>query len=86
MYKKALISFLIFLAPIAWIEQNKKEKYYQTKTKQLEMTEKNNHNLVDLLFEPNKETSIEVKDCWEEGDLASQKRYCSSEKKYFHIF
>tara|TARA_Y100001968_G_C19362319_1_gene720490 strand:+ start:160 stop:351 length:192 start_codon:yes stop_codon:yes gene_type:complete len=44
----------------------------------------NNYHLMDKLFEANEENSIEIKKCWEVGDLLSQKRYCSSSEKYFH--
>ena len=45
-----------------------------------------NHHLIDRLFEANEENSIKILNCWEEGDLLSQKRYCSSNEKYFHKF
>ena len=50
------------------------------------MIDKNNLDQINNLFEANEEKSIEIKNCWEEGDLLSQKRYCSSNEKYFHNF
>ena len=46
----------------------------------------NNNHPIDKFFETNEEDSIEIKDCWEEGDLLSQKRYCLSNGEYFHSF
>ena len=47
------------------------------------MIKKNFLHGVDHLFEANEEKSIEIKNCWVEGDLASKKRYSSSEEKFF---
>ena len=44
---------------------------------------KNNHlHQIDYLFKANEEKNITIKNCLEE-DLLSQKRYCSSSKKFF---
>ena len=45
-----------------------------------------NLHLIDSLFEANERNSIAKKNCWEEGDILSQKRYCSYSKKNFHNF
>ena len=45
------------------------------------MIKKNNLHQIDNLLEANEE-KITIKNCWEE-DLLSQKRYCSSSKKFF---
>ena len=85
MFNKTIFTLLLFLAPIAFIEQTKNNSSSQIKSNEYVRNGNNNH-LVDSLFEANEENSIEIKNCWEEGDLLSQKRYCSSNEKYFHNF
>ena len=85
MYKKSLFTLLIFFAPIAFIAQLDKDSKSQIINNKYEMIKKNNLNLTDTLFE-NDENIILIKDCWEKGDLLSQKRYCSSNEKFFHNF
>ena len=85
MIKKTVFTLLLFLAPIAFIEQLKKDNSsYIIKNKSDTIEIKNLH-LTDNLFKDDK-NRIEIKNCWEEGDLLSQKRYCSSSEKYFHNF
>ena len=86
MFKKIIITLLIFFAPIAVIENHKKEKSSQIHIKNSDMIKKNNLKLVESLFDANEENSIEIKNCWEEGDLESQKRYCSSNDNFFQNF
>ena len=85
MYKKTIFTMLLFLAPIAFIEQNKYDGSSKVNSNNYVKIGNNNHHLIDRLFKGNEENSIEIKSCWEEGDLLSQKRYCSSNEKYFHI-
>ena len=85
MYKKTLFTLLIFFAPIAFIEQLDKDSKSQIINNKYDMIKKNNLNLIDSLLE-NDENIILIKDCWEKGDLLSQKRYCSSNEKFFHNF
>ena len=85
MYKKTLFTLLIFFAPIAFIEQLDKDSKSQIINNKYDMIKKNNPNLINSLFE-NDENIILIKDCWEKGDLLSQKRYCSSNEKFFHNF
>ena len=85
MYKKTLFTLLIFFAPIAFIEQLDKDSKSQIINNKYDMIKKNNLNLINSLFE-NDENIILIKDCWEKGDLLSQKRYCSSNEKFFHNF
>ena len=85
MYKKTLFTLLIFFAPIAFIEQLDKDSKSQIINNKYDMIKKNNTNLINRLFE-NDENIILIKDCWEKGDLLSQKRYCSSNEKFFHNF
>jgi len=86
MYKKTLFTLLLFLAPMAFIEQNKQDSSSQIISNEYVRIGNNNSHPIDSLFEANKENSIEIKNCWEEGDLLSQKRYCYSNQKYFHNY
>ena len=86
MYKKTIFTLLLFLAPIALIETTKHESSFQIHSNEYVKIGNNNYHLYDRLFEANGEKSIEIKNCWEKGDLLSQKRYCSSNEKYFHNF
>ena len=85
MFKKTLFTLLIFFAPIAFIEQLDKDSKSQIINNKYDTIKKNNPNLINSLFE-NDENIIFIKDCWEKGDLLSQKRYCSSNEKFFHYF
>ena len=85
MFKKTLFTLLIFFAPIAFIEQLDKDSKSQIINNKYDTIKKNNPNLINSLFE-NDENIILIKDCWEKGDLLSQKRYCSSNEKFFHNF
>lgn len=86
MYKKTLFTLLLFLSPIALVEQPKKNSSSQIISNKYNTIEKNNLHLIDSLFEIDEFNSIEIKNCWEEGDLLSQKRYCSSNEKFFDNF
>ena len=70
MYKRLIITILIFLTPIAIIEQYRK----------------NNIQEITYLITTNEEFSYERKNCWEENDLVSQQEYYSSDKNIFHNF
>ena len=84
MYKKTVFTLLLFLVPISFIEHLKKDSSSQIINK-YDITEKYNLHSIDSLFEGD-ENRIEIKNCWEKGDLLSQKRYCSSNEKFFHNF
>ena len=84
MYKKTIFTLLLFLAPIAFIEHLKKDSSSQIINK-YDITEKYNLHSIDSLFEGD-EYRIEIKNCWEEGDLLSQKRYCSTNENVLHKF
>ena len=79
---------LIIFTPIAFIEQqknNNKDLLLNNETfDKFKLMDNNNHQLTNLIFETNEHNSVEIKNCWEEGDLASQKRYCSSKEKLFN--
>ena len=85
MYKKTLFTLLIFFAPIAFIEHLDKDSKSQIINNKYDMIKKSNLNLTDSLFK-NDENIISIKGCWEKGDLLSQKRYCSSNEKFFRNF
>ena len=71
MYKKSIFTLLLFLAPIGIIEKYKKDRSIRIINYEYNMVEENN---------------LTIKDCLEGEDLLSQKRYCSSSKKFFHNF
>ena len=85
MYKKTLFTLLLFLTPIAFIEKTINDSSLQMNSKEYVRIGNNNY-LINSLFEANEKNSIEIKNYWEEGDLLSQKRYCSNNEKYFHNF
>ena len=87
MYKKTIFTLLLFLVSIALIEHNKHDSSSPiNNNKYVKIRNDNYHHLINRLFEGDKENIIEIKNCWEEGDLLSQKRYCSSNEKSFHNF
>ena len=86
MYKKTIFTLFMFLAPMAFIAQTKNNGSSQIISNEYIRVRNINHHLIDRLFEADEENSIEVTNCWEEGDLLSQRRYCSSNEKYFHNF
>ena len=77
-----IITFLLFLVPIALIEPHKKNKFSQIITNQFVKAEKNNLYVLGLLFESNKGKEIDMKHYGEEGNLLSQKKYCSSDENF----
>ena len=83
MYKKTIITLLLFLAPIAFFEHHKKGSTSQIINNKYDITEKYNFHSTDRLFEDD-EKRIEIKNCWEEGDLLSQKRYCAANENVLH--
>ena len=83
MYIKPTFTLLIFFAPIAIIEKTKDNNFSQINSNKYVKVDNDNYQLIDSLFEANKENSIEIKKCWEEGELLSQKQYCSSNETYF---
>jgi len=71
MYKSTIFPFLIILDPFAFIEQHTKDKSSQITAQKFYEIEKK---------------YMEIKNFWEEEDLASQKQYCSFNKNSFHNF
>ena len=84
MSRKIIIIFLIFFTPIAIIEQYKKDKSSEIAIE--EFNSKSNFHQLDRSLDNNNKNSIEIKSCWEKGDLASQKRYCSSTENFLNGF
>ncbi|KGF91112.1 hypothetical protein EU94_0597 [Prochlorococcus marinus str. MIT 9123] len=71
MDKELIITFLIFLTPIAVVEQYRKNNIHQ----------------FAYLINANEEFSFEIKNFWgKKKNLASHKEYCSSDKNVFHDF
>ena len=83
-YKKTIFTFVLFIAPIAFIELLKKDSSSQIISSKYDIIEKNNFHLTYNLYK-NNENRIEAKNFWEE-DLLSQKRYSSSKEIFFHDF
>ena len=83
MYKKTIFTLLLFLVPISFFEHLKKDSSSQIINNKYDITEKYNLHLIDSLFE-DEESRIEIKNCWEEGDLLSQRRYCSANENVLH--
>ena len=86
MYKKTIFTLLLFLAPISFIAQSKHNSSSQIISNDYVRIGNINHHLINRLFEANEENSIKILNCWEEGNLLSQKRSCSSDDKYFNNF
>ena len=59
----------------------KKDSSLRITNYEYNMIKKNNLHQIDDLFKANEEKNITIKNCLEE-DLLSQKRYCSSSKKF----
>ena len=70
MYKELIITFVIFLTPIAVVEQYRK----------------NNINQINYLITTNERFNFEIKNFWKKKMVATHKEYCSSDKNIFHYF
>ena len=60
----------------------KKDSSPRTINYEYNMIKKNHLHQIDDLFKADEEENLTIKNCIEE-DLLSQKRYCSSSKKFF---
>ena len=93
MYKKTILTTLIFCIPLAFLEQKKPEVS--------SLIMKRSINTIDLVNTKQSQpitsfsssaknsveiNSVEINSCWEKGDLASQKKYCSSSLKNIKDF
>ena len=71
------------MAPIAFIEQTKYDGSSQVNSNKYVKIGNDNYHLIDTLFEGNEENSIEIKSCWEEGDLLSRNDIAHLTKNIF---
>ena len=80
MKKKTILTTLLFCLPLAFLEQTKPEVSSLVSNKSInafDLTDTNQSPSI-IKFSSSGINSVEIKSCWEKGDLASQKRYCSS--------
>ena len=75
MYKKKILSSLIFSIPFAFLEQKKSEVLSQLRNKNINSIDliKKNHSQSITNFSYSNKNIIEIKSCLGKGDLASQK-------------
>ena len=79
MKKKTILTTLLFFLPLVFIEQSKPEASSLVRNKSINAFNLTNTNQSPLIIKfASSENNVEIKSCWEKGDLASQKRYCSS--------
>ena len=57
MYKKIIITFLVFFSPLAWLEQQKTDKSSQKNTEIFDILKNNNPHIVDNFFDANEENN-----------------------------
>ena len=80
MKKKTILTTLLFCLPLAFLEQTKPEVSPLVRNKNINAFDLTNTNQSPSIikFSSSGIHNIEINSCWEKGDLASQKRYCSS--------
>ena len=80
MKKKTILTTLLFCLPLAFLEQTKPEVSPLVRNKSINTFDLTNTNQSPSIikFSSSAINNVEIKSCWEKGDLASQKRYCSS--------
>ena len=80
MYKKTVLTTLIFCVPFAFVEQTKPEASSLLSNRSINAIDVNNTNKSQSIikFSSSRKNIVEIKSCWKKGDWASQKRYCSS--------
>mgnify|MGYP005661282649 FL=1 len=80
MKKKTILTTLLFCLPLAFLEQTKPEVSPLVRNKNINAFDLTNTNQSPSIikFSSSGINNVEIKSCWEKGDLASQKRYCSS--------
>ncbi len=74
MKKKTILTTLLFCLPLAFLEQTKPDN---KSINAFDLTDTNQSPSI-IKFSSSGINNVEIKSCWEKGDLASQKRYCSS--------
>ena len=84
MRRKILITLLFIFVPIAFIEQpksNSSVKCNDTNNRiGLFLTDTSGYKSTNNLLACKESDIVLIKNCWEEGDLESQKRYCFSKQ------
>ena len=80
MYKKTVLTTLIFCVFFAFVEHTKPESSSLLSNRSINAIDLTNTNKSQSIikFASSRKNIVEIKSCWEKGDLASQKRYCSS--------
>ena len=79
MKKKTILTTLLFCLPLAFLEQTKPEASSLGRNKSVNAFDLTNTNQSQSIIKfSSPENNVEIKSCWENVDLASQKRYCSS--------
>ena len=79
MKKKTILTTLLFCLPLAFLEQTKPEVSPLVRNKSINTLDlTNTYQSPSIIKFSSPENNVEIKSCWENGDLASQKRYCSS--------
>ena len=80
MKKKTILTTLLFCLPLAFLEQTKPEVSPLVRNKSINTFDLTNTNQSPSIiqFSSSGINNVEIISCWEKGDLASRKRYCSS--------
>ena len=88
MKKKTILTTLLFCLPLAFLEQTKPEVSPLVRNKSINAFDLTNTNQSPSIikFSSSGINNVEIKSCWEKGDLPSQKRYCSSSMKNLEDF
>ena len=88
MYKKTVLTTLIFCIIFAFAEKIKPEASSLLSNRSINAIDLTNTNKSQSIikFSSSRKNIVEIKSCWEKGDLASQKRYCSSSIKNLENF
>ena len=83
MRRKLLITIIIIFGPIAFLEHPSSNSSVKCQNKNnigLFLPETSGYKTINSLLDCTKNSSVLVNDCWEDGDLASQMRYCLTDK------
>ncbi len=88
MYKNIVLTTLVFFIPMVFLIDKNREDLSFVRNKSIydiNAINKNESKSIEN-FSKSKQNIVEIKSCWEKGDLASQKRYCSSLLKTIEDF
>jgi len=80
MNKKTILTTFLFCLPLAFVEQTKPEVSSLVRNNSINAFDLTNtiQSPSIIKFSSSGINNFEINSCWEKGDLASQKRYCSS--------